>query len=343
MKTREMEEALLVLHSRTSHIELEQLLFDHGDATRVTGTTVNDALLAAAEYARPGGASEGADNTEVTTAVDRFAAAQAFVLGVNYSRSNADDARAELEQLGDALLQHFDSSGDDATEPLIGAIDQLIHGEPVTSVRDQLTAAFGSALAISDASETAVAFDGPGASLATMLLDLATNLPSCRTRYAKVLVDGTPKEVTLVEVDVCTHASYAHCVHGVNPLNWPQCNPYFLSVQPVGSTTSYPDGWSAVVREQVGPALNLSVYTTDLAVRYLENPKLAAVTFDLAPTRGDDGRVSVDRGFLSVTDEGVHRRFRTLKVYRIEDLDTPHHWVCALWCWQVVMSGWWCA
>ena len=54
------------------------------------------------------------------------------------------------------------------------------------------------------------------------------------------------------------------------------------------------------------------------------------------------GPVTVDRGFLSVTDEGTHRRLRVLKVYRVENLKTAPSFACQLWAMQVALSGWWC-
>lgn len=156
------------------------------------------------------------------------------------------------------------------------------------------------------------------------------------------MVGNALKDVLLVEIDVCSNLSFDRCRRGIDPFNWPSCNPYFVGVDLIGSKTQSPtgDGWAALIREKVGPAMNFKYYTTDLAVRYFEATGVAAVAYDLAP--GFAGPVTVDRGFLSVTDEGTHRRLRVLKVYRVENLKTAPSFACQLWAMQVALSGWWC-
>jgi hypothetical protein len=180
------------------------------------------------------------------------------------------------------------------------------------------------------------------------LLELATTWKTCSESSR---TDRDNREVTRVEIDVCTNLSFAKCKHGIDPMNWPECNPFFKSVEPIGTPTRAPngDGWAGQIKEQVGPSLNKGkVYETNLAVRMVEEAGLAAVAFDLAPNFTGDvsvftGGVSVDRGFVSVTDEGRHRRMRVLKVYRIENFPkVPPSWICPLWVWQVALSGWWC-
>ncbi|MBA2625387.1 MAG: hypothetical protein H0U89_07265, partial [Acidimicrobiia bacterium] len=186
-------------------------------------------------------------------------------------------------------------------------------------------------------------FQGPAARFAAMLVELAWNLPPrCRSTLATIDVGGMRKEVTLVEIDVCSDLPFDHLRDRVDPRNWPRCNPYFISVTPIVGPTPAADGWSGVIREVVGPGLNGRIYTTDLAVRHVQQRQLMAVAFDLADPDTPGAQVSVDRGFLSVTDEGARRRTRVLKVYRIEDLQVPHLWVCPLWAMQVALAGWWC-
>jgi len=306
---------------------------------------VGDAMLKAASNVAFPDVFPGAQRR-----ADRFGTAQAFVLGVQHvqgdeRREAHPEHRAHLEHLGRSLLNQYATRQPGPPEALVDAIDILTRAERVEEAAEPLQAAFGGALHINVAEDTGLlTFQGMGALLATMLLDLATNLPKCWTREAQIEIDGVEQPVTMVEIDACTHAPFDRCKHGVSPLNWPNCNPYFLSVKVQGQATPAEGGWSATVRERVGPAVNLSVYETDLVVRYFEQPGLATVSFDLAPkeTRGGDKRVTYDLGFVSVTDEGVHRRFRTMKLYRIDDLATPLNWICPLWCWQVVMAGWWC-
>jgi hypothetical protein len=187
-----------------------------------------------------------------------------------------------------------------------------------------------------------VSFSGPAARFAAMLLDLARNLPPrCRSRYQLAPVGGKDRVVTLVEVDACTSLPFDHIRERVDPRNWPDYNPFFIDVQTIEGPDMTADGWRGVIREKVGPGLNGKVYVTDLAVRCVGQKQLMAVTFDLAKPPDAAAKVTVDRGFLSVADEGSLRRTRVLKVYRIEDLDVPHAWVCPLWAMQVALAGWW--
>lgn len=327
----EIELALLVLlRATTGEIDLSQFqsppLIDSVD-----GTTASEALAmvtAGLSSASP---------------IDRFAAAQSFVLGLQLP----DDPTSSelLAALGDQLLSTVGGDSNGGSQ-LRAALDLLRHEQQLNpAVLDLMQQAFGGALTVIPNSSELLTLSGSGSSLATMLVELVANfssaVPKCRSLDVDDPISG--QHVTLVEVDVCTNQPFDKCKLGIDPLRWPQCNPYFQSVTLIGAKT--PDaggGWAGVVKEKVGPALNGSVYETDLAVRYIDRPGVVCAAFDLAATRNDDGRVTVDRGFLSVTDEGLHRRVRVLKVYRISDLTTPHTWLCPLWASQVAMAGWWC-
>ena len=174
-------------------------------------------------------------------------------------------------------------------------------------------------------------------------MELATNDLTCNTSSHRIVVDGQPRDVVFVEVDVCTNRTFADCKRSLDPTKWPDANPFFVSVTPTFPITVSGADWCGVVKEVVGPGVNLTYYETDLAITYLERPGQAVTAFDLAPNRTDDGRVTVDRGFLSCTDEGLHRRIRTLKVYRIEDLNVAPSWICPLWSWQLALASWWSA
>lgn len=262
---------------------------------------------------------------------DRFAAAQGLVHG---HRTRAEHgADGPLVDLATAL-----AGGGDG-EALLRGLDGLEPGMRLDSgALAPFIEAFGEMVQLEERA-VGLALSGPLAPLVQMLVEMVTMPPRCRVRT------GTyqGQQATLVESDACTNLPFDRCTSGVDPLRWPSCSPFFISVRPIEAPVQAPDGWSGTVREEVGPGLNGSVYVTNLAVTYLHRPKMAVTTFDLAPSQeGADGRVTVDHGFVSTTDEGAHRRIRALKVFRIDDLQVPLSWVCPLWCQQVSMAAWWC-
>ena len=334
----EIERALLVLlRATTDEIDLHQ--FGAGPRVEdVERTTPTDALIALAA-----GMTSGRD-------IDRFAAAQGLILGLGLGLDEAerDDP---LRVLGGTLLA---SVGAEPTRSaaLLEGLRSFSRDQAVSEADDLVVfeAAFGGRLAIADANAEQLAFRGPGAFLAAMLLELVSLFagpPKCVS--APVPDRKTGSIATRVELEVCTSLPFEVCKARIDPHHWCDCNPYFVSVvdNPPCTKVGIAD-WFGAVLEDVGPGLNLEYYTTDLGIRYVEQARMAAVAFDLAtfPSGGaprGDGRVSVDRGFLSLTDEGTHRRVRMVKVYRIEHLDVPQSWVCPLWASQVALSGWWCS
>ncbi len=288
--------------------------------------------------------ARAAEDVPYEGSIDQFALAQAFVLGVRVPSLREEDIGA-LRDLGNTLVSSVGVDTETgAQDDLIGAVATIEPGSPIPpDAIVGIASALGSALVVTEgAAPGQVEFSGPAARFAAMLVELAWNLPPrCRSRFDTVLVGDELKMVTLVEVDVCTDLPFAHIRERIDPRNWPTYNPYFISVTTIKGPDMAGDGWSGVVKEVVGPGVNGSVYETDLAVRCVAQPQLMAVAFDLAERPTGDKLVTVDRGFLSVTDEGARRRTRVLKVYRIEDLDLPHYWVCPLWAAQVALSGWW--
>ena len=183
---------------------------------------------------------------------------------------------------------------------------------------------------------------GPGAWVAAQLLDQSTQ----RRAECSVGFDLDPltgKRVTVVRLEACTNLTFDECRSRIDPMQWTRCNPYFWSVTPIPPRVDDPTGWCGGIKEVVGPGLNFRYYETDLSVRYIEQTRLAFSSFDLNPAGNDDDQVSVDRGCLGVIDEGSHRRIQMAKVYRIEDFDAPHPWVCPLWASQFVIAGWSCS
>jgi hypothetical protein len=338
--SREVELGLVVLYRETTHdIDIDQLRKDDESDERLRHTD-------------PVTAIEGLiGGLDLETDRDRYAGALAFVLALRLHQQSGEDLVLNAaEKLGQELLQIFrppDEASTAATH-LVDAVMRLLANPEVSeTVQHSLQAAFGTSLAITLGElEGTVTMSGSAAKMATMLTELATLDLRCSSRTSTILVNGVEREVTLVDIEICTHASFEACRKGIDPRHWPECSPYFQSVTVLGSAPPPTGSWYGVIQEVVGPALNGSTYTTNLAVTYLEQPGLVAMSFDLAADvpglPPEDQRITVDYGFSSVVDEGPHRRFRTLKVYRIEDMTTPHLWTCPLWAQQVVMAGWWC-
>ncbi|MDP1819049.1 MAG: hypothetical protein Q8K58_04045 [Acidimicrobiales bacterium] len=249
----------------------------------------------------------------------------------------------------DALLQRVVSPvaagrEESAARALRSIVERLEPGAPLTQdVFDELQEAFGDALEIRGAaSDVQVLLSGDAGALATLFLELATNDLSCASSIHQVEVEGELRDVIFVEVDVCTNKSFDSCKRSIDPTRWPDANPLFRSVDVLSVAATSGADWAGVIKERVGPGLNGKVYETNLSVTYLEREGMAITAFDLAPgPPAGGGKVTVDRGFLSLTEEGTHRRIRTLKVYRIEDLVTEPSWICPLWSSQLALAGWW--
>ena len=91
--------------------------------------------------------------------------------------------------------------------------------------------------------------------------------------------------------------------HGANPLNWPGCNPFFISITPQGSLRALPPpdnvlgtAYEGLIKEVVGIP-NVWTPTTDLNVRYFVAQDAVGMEFSFA---GGDGRIDVDHGFVLV-------------------------------------------
>jgi hypothetical protein len=322
------ELALAVLHAEEGG-EIDPDHFGPAFADVVAGTTPADAMATLAELASS------------PLAIDRFAVAQGLVLG---SRLEARDGGLDepLTVLAQAVVAaHGDTDAAPAPAPaarLVDAVTRLQPGVTLDAVTyDGFVEAFGGALEVTSG-PAGIALSGPASTFVATVTELATNLLSCRS--AVHVHEG--RQVLLVELDACSNLPFDTCAKAIDPRRWPECSPMFISVAPVTTPVTTPTGWAGVVREVVG-IQGFGVYTTDLAVTYRREPGLALTAYDLADQRNDDGRVTVDHGFVSATDEGVHRRLRALKVYRIEGLHTPPSWICPLWAKQAVMAGWWCA
>jgi hypothetical protein len=328
-----LEGALLSLHHRLSErgLALEQLIPDDDRRNELEEL---DPALALTQVA-------AAFNPEAR--VEVFGAAQAFVLG---SRRSSDPEIVDgLHALGGQLLRPYVDARAAEVDRVIEVMQNLRHGDVTESTLAPLRDVFGDTLVDVTSVDGQVQFEGPAGDFVGMLVELALNLfdTHCRLLRGTVDLNGVKKNVTFVELDVCTGRPFARCAHAIDPANWQECNPLFFKVQ-VRHIRDSGDGWYGKILEEVGPGLNGQTYKTTLDIRCLSQTPQAVVSFGLASSRDpdDDRRVSVDRGFLSVSDEGTHRRIRVLKVYRIEEFDLPHAFICPLWASQLALGGWWC-
>jgi hypothetical protein len=320
------ELALLVLHAQEGG-DIDPSHFGSGFAAVVAETTPADALAELAGLAAS------------PRSIDRFAVAQGLVLG---ARLEARDGGLDVplaDLAGAVISAHGAADAPPAlVEVLVDALGRLEPGVTLDATSyDGFVEAFGGALEATPG-PGGVVLSGPASTFVATVTELATNALSCRSGVH--VHEG--RQVLLVELDACSNLPFDTCAKAIDPRRWPDCSPMFISVLPVTPPTQTPTGWAGVVREVVG-IQGYGVYTTDLAVTFRREPGLALTSYDLADQRNDDGRVSVDHGFVSATDEGTHRRLRALKVYRIEGLETPPSWICPLWAKQAVMAGWWCA
>ena len=280
---------------------------------------------------------------------DVSAAIQGLVLGGRLDLDPGPDRPgrpvAKLRALAGRLLASVGAHPSGANQ-LVGAVERLASAVSVDEARGDLSDAFGDRLTIRDSTTAANVrvFGGPAAALAAQIVDVTRLVAQTTCRATSRRDPDTSSDATFVRYEACTALPYDTCVQRIDPLRWPDCNPYFSYVKGLDCQPCAPKpGWFGRIKEKVGPALNLSYYETDLTVRYHQEPGIAATAFELAHPNTGDGRVTVDRGFLAVLDEGSHRRVQMTKVYRIRDLNVEHSWVCPLWSSQFVISGWSCS
>jgi hypothetical protein len=342
----EVERALLVLlHRATDEVDLRQFT-DGAQLDDLEGVTSTSALALMRAHA------------DLTVPADRVSAVQAVALGAGL---NGVAGSSELQSLAGAVIEATGGDGtrgedlvaavrrlrasllEDDLDTRNGLLDEVVLPGFVDAFAPNLTASlsdtFLDTLSISGAAAPVVA----NLIEATLLYqNLTQHTTECVADFGHDQESGRDR-VTCVRLEVCTSLPFDVCRRRIDPAHWPECNPYFDHVTSL-SKVGPDDNWYGGIEEEVGPGLNTRYYTTDLDVRFVARGDIAAAAFDLMPpsARHDDGKVSVDRGFLAVVDEGAHRRIQMLKVYRIEDLNVKHSWVCPLWAQQVVMSSWAC-
>ena len=334
MALSDIDLALVVLYRELTEDlgpdQLEQL----GDAGQVQAFAETDVASALANLT---------EAVDLTVRFHRYAASLAYVLGVRL-----DTAPNEVGALGAKLLDRFPDvvNPGEAESHLREAIQRLL-GDP--HLTDDVVGAFRNVC--NGALEAALvdgtwSFTGTAAEAVTMLSELATMEVGCRSNdQGSVMVDGKRIPVTKVEYEMCTNAPWERSKAGVDPRNWPQYNPLvFRSIDVIVGNPATSGDWTGVVQEKVGPLFSGTPLRTNLSITYMERPGMAVAAYDLAGSGflpAGDGKVTVDYGFVSLVDEGPHRRFRALKVVHINDMPLSHNWLCPLWAHQMVTAGWW--
>ncbi len=284
---------------------------------------------------------------DLDTRRDRYAANLAYVLTLRlFDATGANEA--ELAALGALIVSRFPDVGDPVASEieLRDAVGRLLAFHEVTQdVVDKFKAAFVGAY---DAVPVPGGWNctGAAAETAAMLSELVTMEFVSTARPGTVEVSGQPLDVLYLEFDMCTSATWDRCRGGIDPRNWPTYNPsFFQSVDVISGTPASSGNWTGTIQEKVGPLFSGTPLTTNLLVSYIEQPGLVVTAYDLAGHNTtlppDDGKVTVDYGFVALTDEGVHRKMRVLKVVRIEGMVLPPKWLWPLWTQQMVMAGWW--
>jgi hypothetical protein len=252
-----------------------------------------------------GGAQKGSDQSYRLAVVDASFRPNPAVDG----HRNADNVREELIELVKPALQDPGSESDAAT------VVKLYEQAHKTGTRGELASKL-SALVQPEA-----------------LLFLTLE---CSIRGQTEIVDGSP--VTAMALfDYQETTLDLEQLHGLtDPLNWPDCNSAFESVEPVlGSYWETQDAYGIDIIETFAvPFLNFRTVTV-LSITYVDTPKQKAMIYDLSRANAHlgDGQLAVDRGFARAVDLGNTRRAEALKVVHFSDdsMANSSSWFACLW------------
>jgi hypothetical protein len=130
--------------------------------------------------------------------------------------------------------------------------------------------------------------------------------------------------------------------YGADPLHWPDCNPFFISMTP-GPKQALPPvddvkGTSYKTRLTEVVAMGLVKISTHLDVRYFVAKDAVGMDYAFA---GGDGRIDVDHGYLIVEVHPSRENWvlvQSQKTVRFVGLTIPADLVCA-WGWIHVMQN----
>lgn len=165
----------------------------------------------------------------------------------------------------------------------------------------------------------------------------AIKRPKCDTRK---LSDGSIEITAAYE----TEGEVKDFHFGADPLNWPACNPFFVSMNRRGGWFRLPQADSVNGRgygcrlEEVVSAPGVFTWTTFLKVRYFVAKAAVGMEFEI--TDGGDGAIDVDHGFVVVEERPNQMvNIRSEKTVRFTQLpNAPAELVCGAG-WIDMMQG----
>lgn len=125
--------------------------------------------------------------------------------------------------------------------------------------------------------------------------------PTCSSKTVQGGIDG---EATTVFGRFEVEAGLMDLAYATDPMNWPKCSWFFISMNPQGPSTVLqpPDdvGNRAYTRdlEELVGVENLLTVRTPLTTRYFVGQDSLGMEFDLTPDAKGDGKIDVDHGYL---------------------------------------------
>ncbi|MGH8927551.1 MAG: hypothetical protein ACRDWH_04330 [Acidimicrobiia bacterium] len=112
-----------------------------------------------------------------------------------------------------------------------------------------------------------------------------------------------PNQPTRIVASIEAPGNPGDFAYGADPLHWPECNSFFISMSSLNPKTSLPaidnvngNAYMTTVQEVVGLPMLWEI-TTDLDVRYFVSQKAVGMDFAFA---GGDGQIDVDHGYVIV-------------------------------------------
>ena len=131
-------------------------------------------------------------------------------------------------------------------------------------------------------------------------------------------IENTPNPPTRIVATFEAPGVLADFAYGADPLNWPQCNPFFLEMTTLGPKAPLPidnvDGtaYAARVKEVVGIAVLWEI-RTNLDVRYFVASNAVGMDFNFA---GGDGQIDVDHGYVIVEPHPSRANWVTVRAQK---------------------------
>lgn len=321
----------------------KELYVDDFDLTQLGDEGFVDAMSISPVAALPALAG----TVDLSQRRDRYAANLAYVLSLRCIELHATPIETEAANLGQLILGRFDAAELAAAEELLRDGIKRLFDSPMmkSDVAEKFEEAFGTSLQFTINDDDSITFTGPAAETAAMFSELACMDVDINAELGVVAVGNERYDVMKIQYELCTQVPWDRMKVTVDPRNWHTYNPGFFDKITVLTSPPTTTDWCGVIQEEVGAVLTGSPIVTNLYVTYYEQPGLAVTAYDLAPdalaVTPDDGRVKVDYGIFAITNEGVHRRVRVLKVVHVAGYEWVPKWMWPLLAQQLVMIGWW--